>query len=104
VKTGQHGPIYGVELIDTLPLAGTMRQAMPSAADLCKVKKVSERTVAGYEVLLQDWHGLDEALREIAKVQIPPAENEGEYIHQRVIYRLREIALKALGLDEEVTL
>jgi hypothetical protein len=100
-KTGETGPIYGVELIDTLPLAGSMRQAMPSRADLERVRKYSERTVAGYEVLLQDWHGLDEALREIAGVMVPPAESEAEYIHQRVIYRLRDIALKALRESDE---
>ena len=46
------GPIYGVELIDTLPLGNGMLQAMPSRDDLLQVKRISERTVAGYEVLL----------------------------------------------------
>lgn len=47
------GPIYGVELIDTLPLGtGAMLQAMPSRADLIQARRTSERTVAGYEVLL----------------------------------------------------
>lgn len=50
------GPMYGVELIDVLPLGqfgtcGTL-QAMPSRLDLRRVVAVSERTVAGYEVLL----------------------------------------------------
>lgn len=47
------GPIYGVELIDTLPLGGGgMLQAMPNRRDLDQVRKISVRTVAGYEVLL----------------------------------------------------
>lgn len=47
----EKGPIYGVPLIETLPLGG-MKQAMPNRADLEDVAKRSERTVAGYEVLL----------------------------------------------------
>ena len=48
------GPIYGVPLIESLPLGvyGGMSQAMPSRADLSDVRQVNERVVAGYEVLL----------------------------------------------------
>jgi len=47
------GPVYGVSLIASLPIiGGSMRQAMPSRSDLEQVRKVSERTAAGYEVLL----------------------------------------------------
>ena len=49
------GPIYGVELLDSLPLDGGMRQALPGADDLVRVRNVSERTVAGYEVLLEHY-------------------------------------------------
>ncbi len=74
----QHGPIYGVELIDALPLGGMMKQAMPSRADLDAVREISERTVAGYEVLLSHWRRTvlalaaaevdrDEALQQIAR-------------------------------------
>jgi len=52
------GPVYGVELIDTLPLDGGMKQAMPGRVDLEKVLKISERTVAGYEVLLEHYRRL----------------------------------------------
>lgn len=55
-KTGEIGPVYDVELIDTLPLQGSMLQAMPNRADLIRVRKVNERTAAGYEVLLRHWH------------------------------------------------
>ena len=48
------GPIYGVRLIRDLPIGG-MLQAMPSREDLELVRKYSERTVAGYEVLLQHY-------------------------------------------------
>lgn len=48
----EKGPIYGVELIDTLPLgkAGGMLQAMPNRDDLRGVR--CARVAAGYEVLL----------------------------------------------------
>lgn len=50
-RTQEFGPLHGVPLIDSLPL-GSGFQAMPSLADLRAVMAVSERTVAGYEVLL----------------------------------------------------
>lgn len=50
----QAGPIYGVTLIDSLPIGG-MRQAMPSRSDLDQVRQVNERTVAGFEVLLSTY-------------------------------------------------
>lgn len=51
------GPIYSVPLIDTLPLGskGGMLQKMPARQDLDDVRQVSERTVAGYEVLLDHY-------------------------------------------------
>jgi len=55
------GPLYGVELIDDLPLRpgkeGGMRQQMPSCSDLQGVKnyRQGQRVVAGYEVLLNHW-------------------------------------------------
>jgi hypothetical protein len=49
----EEGPIYGVPLIDSLPLGeGAMLQAMPTRRDLERVAEMSQRTVAGYEVLL----------------------------------------------------
>ena len=55
-KTKEVGPIYGVELIESLPLdGGSMEQAMPSRRDLDDVFKRSQRTVAGYEVLLEHY-------------------------------------------------
>jgi hypothetical protein len=51
------GPVFGVPLIQTLPLGinGGMVQAMPSRSDLVDVKQYSERVVAGYEVLLSHY-------------------------------------------------
>ena len=53
------GPVYGVKLIDSMPLnGGTMYQAMPSRADLEQVRKVNERVAAGFEVLLGHYREL----------------------------------------------
>jgi len=50
------GPIYNVPLIDSLPLGtGMMQQAMPSRQDLLRVQQLSQRVVAGYEVLLSHY-------------------------------------------------
>ena len=54
----EYGPIYGVELIGSLPIVGNMWQAMPSRSDLDIVRKYSLRTVAGYEVLLNAYREL----------------------------------------------
>ena len=52
----ERGPIYNVELIDQLPINDRgWTQQMPSRADLDQVKRISERTVAGYEVLLEHY-------------------------------------------------
>jgi hypothetical protein len=52
------GPIYGVELLSALPLDGGMKQALPNRADLQLVREVSERTVAGFEVLTEHYRRL----------------------------------------------
>lgn len=55
--TIETGPIYGVPLIQSLPLGknGGMLQQMPSRADLSSVRKVCERVAAAYEVLLSHY-------------------------------------------------
>lgn len=51
--TKEQGPVYGVPLIDTLPLGtGGMLQQMPSQSNLHQCRKLNERVVAGYEVLM----------------------------------------------------
>ena len=48
----QCGPIYGVELVDELPIGKSgMFQCMPGRNELKRVMRVSQRTVAAYEVL-----------------------------------------------------
>ena len=52
----QRGPIYGVPLLDSLPLGDTtMLQALPSEDDLQQILDLdmgcSHRVVAGFEVL-----------------------------------------------------
>ena len=51
------GPIYNVPLIQSLQLGinGGMLQKMPSRSDLVDVRQISERVVAGYEVLLSHY-------------------------------------------------
>lgn len=62
------GPVYGVPLIDTLPLGkGMMLQQMPPRADLVKAKKHHTRLVAGYEVLLAHYTQLKSDLERIQK-------------------------------------
>ena len=57
----ERGPIYSVELIDSLPIGtGSMRQAMPSRDDLNQVVMVNLRAAAGYEVLLDHWRDQQE--------------------------------------------
>jgi hypothetical protein len=67
-----HGPIYGVQLIDRLPIDDgdpPMMQAMPSHDDLRFVRALhvtnpnypGERVVAGYEVLLMNYQELVKA-------------------------------------------
>jgi hypothetical protein len=70
------GPVYGVRLIDTLPLgSGAMLQAMPIRQDLIDARSMSERTVAGYEVLLSHYRELliyKEAMDSMAAQMIHP--------------------------------
>lgn len=59
------GPIYGVELIDTLPLGETgLKQQMPSRADLERSRRNGDRVAAGYEVLLDSYRDAMKLLRQ----------------------------------------
>lgn len=81
----EKGPIYGVELIESLPLGGAMLQSMPSRADLERVAERSQRTVAGYEVLLANYYSLLEAckkaVRELNEIR---ARDGVPYTHQGI--------------------
>lgn len=59
------GPVYRVPLdVDPLPVGG-MLQAMPNERDLYLTRSVSERTAAGYEVLLHHYRELREAVNKL---------------------------------------
>jgi hypothetical protein len=49
------GPIYGVELLDALPLDGGMMQAMPNWRDLEQTREHNDRVAAGFEVLTEHY-------------------------------------------------
>jgi hypothetical protein len=80
----ERGPIYGVELIETLPLGGgVMLQQMPTRSDLQWVRTHGDRVAAAYEVLLSHWRQAikerDEALAELQKTLDADAVWEGAY-------------------------
>jgi hypothetical protein len=56
-----YGPVYRVPLRASLPIGG-MTQALPTRQDLEMTRKVSERTAAGYEVLLSHYNRRSEEL------------------------------------------
>ena len=66
------GPIYGVLLIDTLPLDGGIKQSMPSRRDLDDLRDTHingrDRIVAGYEVLLEHYLRLCKAVNNLRPV------------------------------------
>jgi hypothetical protein len=72
----QFGPIYGVELLERLPLDGGMSQALPSRKDLEDVRRTkivgNDRVVAGYEVLLEHYRRTTAAV--VALRNLWPAE------------------------------
>ena len=66
-KLPERGPIYDVQLIESLPLGGGgMMQEMPSREDLMACGKRFQRVAAGYEVLL---HHYLIAINAISKIE-----------------------------------
>ena len=65
----ERGPVYGVELLTTLPLGSShnMRQAMPGRDELIRVRVRSERTVAAYEILTAAYRRLKRESTEARK-------------------------------------
>lgn len=60
------GPIYGVPLIKTLPIPGSMmQQAMPSRQELEDIQQMSVRVAAAYEVLLSHYLKLVSRIEEL---------------------------------------
>lgn len=80
------GPIYGADLIDSLPIdsenPGGMLQAMPSHTDLIGVKdyRQGRRVVAGYEVLLNHWREQQSVIYQLNRVidRLKSERKEGE--------------------------
>lgn len=70
MKPPETGPIYGVPLIETLPLGtnGGMLQRMPSRADLQDIRQMCERACAGYEVLLSHYRAKCERVAQLEEV------------------------------------
>ncbi len=70
----ENGPLYGVPLIDTLPLTDDkdgMRQAMPNASDLKRVARVCPRVAGGYEVLLAHYQNMGTKLAGVVPAAAP---------------------------------
>jgi hypothetical protein len=52
----EKGPIYGIELLKSLPLdGGTMKQALPNRHDLVQTRSYHDRVSAGFEVLTEHY-------------------------------------------------
>lgn len=60
-ETGEIGPVWGVKLLDCVPLTGVMMQALPCRQELERVRRTSERTVAAFEVLLAHYKAAKES-------------------------------------------
>lgn len=77
--TQETGPIYGVPLIDRLPIGGDgWMQQMPSWRELSWCRDSPQhRVAAGYEVLLAHYHRVceerDSLKRLLSKVQLTQA-------------------------------
>ena len=83
------GPVYGVRLIRELPIGG-MFQAMPSRRDLEQVREISERTVAGYEVLLQHYREQCEKMKKLEE-SWQDGHSVQELRHREEVGRLKEL-------------
>ena len=99
---GSVGPIYGVPLIDSLPLgckfrgvplidsmpdgSGFLRQQMPSRSDLMES---SERVAAGYEVLLAHYQ------RKLAETRI--LQELAEFVRFSIAHRPRGGAIPSIS-------
>ena len=61
------GPVYGIELIPSLPLGGgSMRQALPNRRDLIRTREYNDSVAAGVEVLTEHYR---RAMAEIERLQ-----------------------------------
>ena len=86
-KFDERGPIYGTELIDSLPIGTSgFRQAMPCRDDLCEVCSRNERVVAGYEILLRHFlNAVEEIDHAIDRLDPAMARHEIVELRERLI-------------------
>lgn len=103
------GPVYGVPLRGSLPLLGESRgeipcgmvQALPTRQDLEMTRKVSERTAAGYEVLLSHYNRVSE---DLAKRELDWQDGHSvqEMRHEDAILRWRGLLEVAIENAEDI--
>ena len=96
-KYNECGPVYGVPLIQFLPLGkGSMIQAMPSRRDLSGIRNhgQGERVVAGYEVLLANYQAQNETIDQLidAIIRVISGEFNGRELHEI----LEELSTRAI--------
>ena len=81
------GPIYGVELLKSLPLDGGMRQALPNRRDLERTRADNDRVAAGFEVLTEHYR---RAMTEIERLQsalLAAEERAASAVREMLMYR-----------------
>lgn len=98
------GPVYGVPLRGSLPIPGKnvlMCQALPTRQDLEITRKVSERTAAGYEVLLSHYNRVSE---DLAKRELDWQDGHSvqEMRHEDAILRWRGLLEVAIENAEDI--
>ncbi len=74
------GPVYGVPLLSRLPVStGGLFQRLPRRDELEHVRKVSERTAVGYEIVLSHFYALiNEHDPDLARLYGVPSETKDE--------------------------
>ena len=94
------GPVYGVPLRGSLPIGG-MFQSLPTRTDLEITRKVSERTAAGYEVLLSHYNRVCE---DLAKRELDWQDGHSvqEMRHEDAILRWRGLLEVAIENAEDI--
>lgn len=98
------GPVYGVPLRPSLPLIGQacgMIQALPNRRDLEQVRKLSERTAAGYEVLLSHYNEQLEKMKRLEK-EWQDGHSVQEMRHEDAILRWRGFLEVAIENAEDI--
>ena len=99
-----YGPVYGVPLRHSLPLTGQacgMIQALPSRSDLEQVRKVSERTAAGYEVLLSHYNEQIEKMKRLEQ-EWQDGHSVQEMRHEDSVLRWRGLLEVAVENAEDI--